>query len=113
MKIEGRVGIFISHLIMPEDMAPNDFHNLAMKTKQYIPWPFKLLFDDDNGVLLLDEEKFYEFEEFVPTKLVDAHGNDTDIDGIPYIVKYEKGLVSWVPPSESLHLTHGLSLIHI
>ena len=47
MKIEGRVGIFISHLIMPEDMAPNDFHNLAMKTKQYIPWPFKLLFDED------------------------------------------------------------------
>ena len=112
MKIEGRVGIFISHLIMPEDMAPNDFHNLAMKTKQYIPWPFKLLFDDDNGVLLLDEEKFYEFEEFVPTKLIDAHGNDTDIDGIPYIVKYEKGLVSWVPPSESLYLTHGYFLLH-
>ena len=32
LDVEGQVGIFISHLIMPEDMAQVDFHNLAMKT---------------------------------------------------------------------------------
>ena len=47
MKIEGKAGIFISHLIMPEEMAADEFHNLSMKTRQYIPWPFKLFFDDD------------------------------------------------------------------
>ena len=34
---EGKVGIFISHLIMPEDMEPDQFNFIAMKTKQYIP----------------------------------------------------------------------------
>ena len=105
--VEGKVGIFISHLIMPEDMAAVDFHNLAMKTKQYIPWPPKLLFDKDDGVVLMDEDRFYEFEEFVPTKLIDADGNDKDIDGTPYIVKYHEGLIEWVPPRRSLHLSPG------
>ena len=105
--VEGKVGIFISHLIMPEDMAAVDFHNLAMKTKQYIPWPPKLLFDNDDGVVLMDEDRFYEFEEFVPTKLIDADGKDKDIDGTPYIVKYHEGLIEWVPPRRSLHLSPG------
>ena len=105
--VEGKVGIFISHLIMPEDMAAVDFHNLAMKTKQYIPWPPKLLFDKDDGVVLMDEDKFYEFEEFVPTKLIDADGKDKDIDGTLYIVKYHEGLIEWVPPRRSLYLSPG------
>ena len=105
--VEGKVGIFISHLIMPEDMAAVDFHNLAMKTKQYIPWPPKLLFDKDDGVVLMDEDRFYEFEEFIPTKLIDADGKDKDIDGTPYIVKYHEGLIEWVPPRRSLHLSPG------
>ena len=107
LAVEGKVGIFISHLIMPEDMAQVDFHNLAMKTRQYIPWPPKLLFDKDDGVVLMDEDKFYEFEEFVPTKLIDADGKDKDIDGTPYIVKYHQGLIEWVPPRTSLHLSPG------
>lgn len=105
--VEGKVGIFISHLIMPEDMAAVDFHNLAMKTKQYIPWPPKLLFDKDDGVVLMDEDRFYEFEEFVPTKLIDADGKDKDIDGTLYIVKYHEGLIEWVPPRRSLYLSPG------
>jgi protoheme ferro-lyase len=107
LAVEGKVGIFISHLIMPEDMVQVDFHNLAMKTRQYIPWPPKLLFDKDDGVVLMDEDRFYEFEEFVPTKLIDADGKDKDIDGTPYIVKYHQGLIEWVPPRASLHLSPG------
>ena len=34
---EGKLGIFISHLIMPEEMRIVDFNNLALKIKQYIP----------------------------------------------------------------------------
>ena len=107
LAVEGKVGIFISHLIMPEDMVQVDFHNLAMKTRQYIPWPPKLLFDKDDGVVLMDEDRFYEFEEFVPTKLIDADGKDKDIDGTSYIVKYHQGLIEWVPPRASLHLSPG------
>ena len=35
-QIEGQVGIFVSHLIMPEDMEAIEFHTLVMKTMQYI-----------------------------------------------------------------------------
>jgi len=50
---EGKVGIFISHLIMPEDMEPDQFHFIAMKTKQYIPWPMRFLFEKDKGLIEL------------------------------------------------------------
>ena len=110
-KPEGRVGVFVSHLVMPEDMRLPDFHNLALKTKQYIPWPFKEAFDDDRGVVLLDTERFYEFEEFTPNELVDPYGNDADIDGVKYADKYLTGGVVWVPPRENFHLDHGYFLL--
>ena len=106
-QIKGKVGIFVSHLIMPEEMVPIEFHTLAMKTKQYIPWPFRYLFDKDRGSVMLDEEKFYEFDEFAPTKLVDSEGAEFDSDGVAYIEKYNTGLIEWVPPSETRHLDHG------
>ena len=53
---------------MPEDIAPIEFHTLAMKTMQYIPWPFRYLFAKDRGSVLLDDEKFYEFEKAWPTE---------------------------------------------
>jgi protoheme ferro-lyase len=55
----------------------------------------------------MDEDRFYEFEEFVPTKLIDADGKDKDIDGTLYIVKYHEGLIEWVPPRRSLYLSPG------
>jgi protoheme ferro-lyase len=108
---EGKVGIFISHLIMPEDMEPDQFNFLAMKTKQYIPWPMRFLFEKDRGVLLLDGEKFYEFDEFIPTNLIDADGSSIDIDGVSYTEKYHQGLIEWVPPSKTRHLDHGYFLM--
>jgi hypothetical protein len=110
-KPEGKVGIFISHLIMPEDMQVVDFHNLALKIIQYIPWPISTIFADDNGVVLLHPDKFYEFEEFTPDVLVDINGNENDVDGIPYADKYPTGDVVWVPPRETLHLDHGYFLL--
>jgi hypothetical protein len=108
---EGRIGIFVSHLVMPEDMSIVDFNNLAMKIKQYVPWPISNVFAADNGVVLLHPDRFYEFEEFEPDVLVDIYGNDTDIDGIPYAEKYLTGDVVWVPPRETLHLDHGYFML--
>jgi hypothetical protein len=105
--IEGRAGIFISSLIMPEDFRQEDYYLLALKAKQYIPWPINISWDDDRGVLLLDPERPYEFAPFTPTRLVDADGRETDRDGIPWVVKFRHGEVQWVAPNERLHLDHG------
>jgi hypothetical protein len=110
-KPEGKIGVFISHLVMPEDMRAPDFHNMAMKTKQYIPWPVNNIIDADNGVVLLDPVRFYEFEEFTPERLVDPQGNDVDVDSIPYAEKYKSGEVVWVPPRANFHLDHGYFML--
>ncbi|MFW2406017.1 MAG: hypothetical protein ACN4GT_14695 [Gammaproteobacteria bacterium] len=108
---EGRVGIFISHLIMPEEMRTIDFFTLAQKSMQYIPWPIRNIASADRGVVLLDPDRFYEFEEFTPQRLVDPEGNDRDLDGVPYADKYLRGEVEWVPPRENFHLDHGYFLL--
>jgi protoheme ferro-lyase len=105
----GRIGVFISHLVMPENYRQDDFYTLAGKSLQYIPWPIRDLVQVDKGLVLLDRDRFYEFEEFTPTDLVDHTGSSVDIDGIPYIDKYENGEMEWMPPS-SIHLSHGAFL---
>jgi len=108
---EGRVGIFISSLIMPEDYRIEDYFLLAQKARQYIPWPINIQWIADRGVLLLDPERPYEFEQFAPKRLVDAWGRDTDLDGLPYADKLATGEVEWVPPNPRLHLDHGYFLL--
>jgi hypothetical protein len=105
-KPEGRVGIFISHLVMPEDYREEDFVTYASKSYQYIPWPIRELVRQEGGIVLLDPDRFYEFEEFVPTELVDHTGSNVDIDGVPYIDKYRAGEIVWTPPGNQ-HLSHG------
>jgi len=52
-KPEGKVGIFISALIMPENYNHWFFHNIVIKIfKTVIPWPFNQLVIKDNGVAL-------------------------------------------------------------
>ncbi|MCL4721093.1 MAG: hypothetical protein KJ041_03890 [Gammaproteobacteria bacterium] len=108
---EGRVGIFISSLIMPEEYRIEDYFILAQKAKQYIPWPVSIPWIADRGVLLLDPDRPYEFEAFTPGRLVDAYGRDTDLDGIPYVAKFHAQAVQWVPPNPRLHLDHGYFLL--
>ncbi len=110
-KPEGKVAIFISGLFMPEDFKVVDFYNLALKSLQYMPWPMRNNADVDRGVVLMDTEKYYETEEFTPTHLVDMHGSDVDIDGISYTEKYQKGELTWVPPSPRIHHDHGYFLL--
>lgn len=104
----GKVGIFVIGLIMPAEHDPVFFNNIVQKVfKTIIPWPFRLFATIDRGVALLDPVRYYERNEFTPTALEDMHGNDRDIDEIPYIEKYKKGEIEWVPPSKQIHLDHG------
>jgi protoheme ferro-lyase len=105
----GRIGIFVSHLVMPETYREDDFYMYASKSLQYIPWPIRQLVQGDKGIVLLDRDKFYEFEEFTPTDLVDSEGSSVDVDGVPYIDKYHAGEVEWVAPGDQ-HLSHGAFL---
>ena len=61
----------------------------------------------DKGIALFDPERYCEFKEFVPTKLVNADGSDRDIDGEPYVEKYKRGEVVWQPPAKMLHKDNG------
>jgi hypothetical protein len=107
----GKVGIFATALIMPEKLDTVFFYNISQKVfKNIIPWPFRIFAQMDRGVALLDPEKYYEFEEFVPSKLEDLQGNDCYLDGQPYIEKYRRGEVIWVPPSTNIHKDHGYFL---
>jgi hypothetical protein len=106
----GKVGVFVTGLFMPENYRLEDFHNLALKPSQYIPWPMRNMAMADRGVLLLDTERFYEFKPFTPTNLVDVHGSNIDVDGIPYVDKFHAGEIQWVPPNPTLHFDHGYFL---
>ena len=108
---EGRVGVFISHLIQPEELRPEDYYVLSQKSLQYIPWPIRNIAGGDRGVVLMDAERYYEFEEFTPTRLIDHLGRDTDYDGVPYADKYLTGEVVWSPPSPGSYLGQGYFLL--
>lgn len=108
---EGKVGIFLVSLIMPPKHNHWLFHNIILKIfKVIVPWPFNKLALKDKGVALLDPAHVHAREEFTPTRLEDAFGNDRDLDGTPYIEKYKRGEVEWVPPSSRIYLDHGFFL---
>jgi protoheme ferro-lyase len=107
----GKIGILVTQLVMPETFRAADYYNIALKSTQYIPWPFQRFAVADRGVVLLDRRRFYEFEEFEPTELVDLHGGSRDVDGVHYLDKWRRGEVRWVPPNPSQHLDHGYFLL--
>jgi len=108
---EGKIGVFVTGLIMPETMDASFFYNITLKIfNAIIPWPFRVFSRIDKGVALLDPVKYHEHHEFVPTQLVDPDGNECDHDGEPYIEKYKRGEVVWQPPSKRIYLDHGYFL---
>lgn len=105
---EGKIGVFATALIMPEDHCHTFFYNVFHKiTDKIIPWPFRIFALQDKGIALMDPDHVYAKEEFVPRRLEDAFGNDRDRDGVPYIEKYRQGLVQWQPPSKRIWLDNG------
>ena len=108
---EGKVGLFATSLIMPEEHDHSFWYNIAYKVfSQVVPWPFRIFAFQDNGVALLDPAHIHAREEFTPTHLVDPYGNDRDRDGFPWMEKYKRGEITWVPPSRMIYLDHGYFL---
>ena len=64
----------------------------------------------DKGMILLDPDRFYEFEEFEPGDLVDHNGNRIDEQGVPYIEHYRAGKVSWMAPGNHAPESRCISL---
>ena len=105
---EGKVGIFVTALIMPPKHDNIFWYNITHKIfKTIIPWPFRIFAKQDTGIALIDPTKYYEFEEFTPTVLEDHNGSECFLDGEPYINKYRQGEVVWVPPSRMIHKDCG------
>jgi len=108
---EGKIGVFATSLIMPEEHDHSFWYNIAHKVfSQVVPWPFRVFALQDNGVALLDPAHTHAREEFTPTHLVDPFGNDRDRDGFPWMEKYKRGEITWVPPSRMIYLDHGYFL---
>ncbi len=105
---EGKVGVFLVGLNTGEDYEPEWWKNIYdHRLHAIIPWPGRIFAGMDGGVALLDPQKYWEAEEFGPTELQDAFGNSHDVDGIPYIEKYRRGEVKWVPPNPGRYLDRG------
>jgi hypothetical protein len=105
---QGKTGIFLIGLSTTEDFDPTWWHNIfAHIAHVRIPWPMRIAATADRGVALMDPNRDYSTEEFVPTSLVDRHGNGRDMGATPYIELYKQGQVQWVPPRESIHLDTG------
>jgi protoheme ferro-lyase len=104
----GKAGVFLVGLHTPEDNDPTWWYNiLEHSVHANIPWPAQTMALADNGVALVDPDRFYAHEEFVPERLIDRFGSEHDMDRTPYIEKYREGLVVWQAPREATHLDTG------
>jgi hypothetical protein len=104
----GKTAVFMIGLSTTEDFDPTWWYNIYQHVAHVrIPWPVRYIAMADRGVALMDAERDYAREPFEPTRLVDRWGNDRDMDGVPYIEKYQRGAVQWVEPTESIHLDTG------
>lgn len=107
-KPEGKSAVFLIGLSTTEDFDQTWWYNVFQHVAHArIPWPVRNAAMADQGIALMDPDNYYATEKFEPTRLVDRFGNDRDMDAVPYIEKYRRGLVEWVPPSESIHLDTG------
>ena len=93
---EGKVGVYASLMLMPETYDEELYYNVFFKPLTIIPWPIREFLKADNGTPLYDEKRFFEFEEFEPTRLIDHRGEDRDVDGVPYVEKYKAGEIEFV-----------------
>ncbi|MBS94150.1 MAG: hypothetical protein CL799_06885 [Chromatiales bacterium] len=104
----GKTAVFLIGLHTTEDFEPTWWYNiLHHSVHANIPWPIQITSLADNGVALVDPDRYYSVEKFVPTRLMDRFGREHDMDRTPYIERYREGLVEWQLPRESRHLDTG------
>jgi protoheme ferro-lyase len=109
--LEGRVGVLVVALAMPEKFDPVFFENFLDKLfTSVIPWPINVFAGADAGVALLDPTNPTAAERFEPKVLADIWGRTADIDGVPWVEKHRRGEVRFVPPSGAVAHDHGFFL---
>jgi Ferrochelatase len=110
-KLEGKVGVAVVALAMPERYEPAFFENFMEKVfTGPIPWPINVLAGADAGIALMDPANPLATERFEPKALADLWGRTSDVDGVPWAEKYRRGEVRWVAPSKAVANDHGYFL---
>lgn len=100
---QGRVGLVVVALAMPEQYDPVFFENFLDKLfTSVIPWPINVLAGADAGVALMDPDRPYAPDRFEPQRLADVWGREADIDGVPWVEKHRRGEVRWQKPSATV-----------
>jgi hypothetical protein len=97
---EGRVGVLVVALMQPSTFETGFTENFIAKLFEVaVPWPVNMLARRDRGVALIDPARPDATEPFAPAALMAADGRTVDWDGIPFVEKWRRGRVAWVPPS--------------
>jgi hypothetical protein len=99
-RLEGKVGVVVVALMQPERFDQKFYSNFVEKIfSQVIPWPINVLAGADSGVVLIDPDKPYQQQRYVPGRLMDIWGREADVDGVPWIEKFRRGELRWEKPS--------------
>ncbi|MFN3591816.1 MAG: hypothetical protein ACK4TG_06485, partial [Thermaurantiacus sp.] len=99
---EGRVGVIAVALMQPSTFETGFTENFIVKLFEVaVPWPVNVLARRDRGVALIDPGNADAAAPFAPRTLVAADGRAADWDGIPFVEKWRRGRVDWVPPSRT------------
>ena len=110
-RIEGKAGVVVVALMQPERFDQRFYSNFVGKIfTQVIPWPVNVLAGADSGVVLVDPDKPYQQQRYVPKRLIDIWGREADIDGVPWIEKFRRGQLRWEKPSTTVPHDFGFYL---
>jgi hypothetical protein len=102
-RLEGKVGVVVVALMQPEQFDQRFYSNFVEKLfTQVIPWPINVLAGADTGIVLVDPDKPFQQDRYVPGRLMDIWGREADLDGVPWVEKYRKGELRWEKPSATV-----------
>ena len=94
-EIEGKPGIILAELGMPEDYKPEFYTTFMDHVFDYsLPWFLHRFILADRGIALIDPGNPLAREPFMPHRLVDMYGSFINHEGIPYV----DCKVEWRPP---------------
>jgi protoheme ferro-lyase len=97
----GKVGIYISQMILPEKFDEEIYENVFYKPLKIIPWPIRDLLKSDDGTPMFDSVRYFEHKQFSPTHLVDHKGQSKSSKGIDYIELYKQGKIRFVEGTDA------------
>jgi hypothetical protein len=110
-RIEGKAGVVVVALMQPERFDQRFYSNFVDKIfTQVIPWPINVLAGADSGIVLVDPDKPYQQQRYVPKRLIDIWGREADLDGVPWVEKFRNGELRWEKPSTTVPHDFGFYL---